>query len=278
VHLINFGGSGQVIALKSATALILDRCKLVNNENVFLKYLTISILLNKIFFIILNHCITQKLEIMNVIHFNYSGLINGEENSGNAILQADSESGVIQGNASFSSLPDSFTPSLASWSFLSISCSNSSKRVDEANNILDFSNGEYTSRREVELFNSAGAFLGSVIINGVFTKVSDELYIADVIVSANYNGPVEINFPDGYLMPLNAIDDYKLEGSFEKELFTNESEAFLTKNKQTYYFNNGVKIPLSSIKCELVYNTDESYWLQDSKILHLIGESTVSPL
>jgi len=91
-----------------------NRCKLVNNENVFLKYLTISILLNKIFFIILNHCITQKLEIMNVIHFNYSGLINGEEISGNAILQADSESGVIQGNASFSSLPDSFTPSLAS--------------------------------------------------------------------------------------------------------------------------------------------------------------------
>tara|TARA_R100000458_G_C8237991_1_gene217792 strand:- start:53 stop:409 length:357 start_codon:yes stop_codon:yes gene_type:complete len=26
VHLINFGGGGQVIALKSATALILDRC------------------------------------------------------------------------------------------------------------------------------------------------------------------------------------------------------------------------------------------------------------
>ena len=26
-HLINFGGGGQVIALKSATALILDRCK-----------------------------------------------------------------------------------------------------------------------------------------------------------------------------------------------------------------------------------------------------------
>lgn len=45
---------------------------------------------------------------MNVIHFNYSGLINGEEISGNAILQADSESGVIQGNASFSSLPGFF--------------------------------------------------------------------------------------------------------------------------------------------------------------------------
>src|SRR5690606_24117455 len=27
VHLINFGGGGQVIALKSATALILDRCE-----------------------------------------------------------------------------------------------------------------------------------------------------------------------------------------------------------------------------------------------------------
>jgi hypothetical protein len=27
VHLINFGGGGQVIALKSATALILGRCK-----------------------------------------------------------------------------------------------------------------------------------------------------------------------------------------------------------------------------------------------------------
>lgn len=26
VHLIKFGGGGQVIALKSATALILDRC------------------------------------------------------------------------------------------------------------------------------------------------------------------------------------------------------------------------------------------------------------
>jgi hypothetical protein len=30
VHLINFSGGGQVIALKSATALILDRCAAAN--------------------------------------------------------------------------------------------------------------------------------------------------------------------------------------------------------------------------------------------------------
>ena len=32
VHLINFGSGGQVIALKSATALILDRCGALKNK------------------------------------------------------------------------------------------------------------------------------------------------------------------------------------------------------------------------------------------------------
>jgi hypothetical protein len=215
---------------------------------------------------------------MVTIHFNYTGVINGENINGNAVLNANPQTGEINASANFSAFPDSFSPCLAGVSLVSISCSNAAKTEEGAHNIIDVTNGLYSSIREITLFESAGGFLGNVVINGTFTKVADNLYTANVTVTGNYSGPVNIQFPNGYTLPLNAAQPFMLEGSFPKTYLTENGIEILTENHHTYYFNNGVSAPLANIECELQYNTQLSYWLPDQKILHVTGSSIVRPL
>ncbi len=215
---------------------------------------------------------------MVTIHFNYSGVLNGEAISGNATMHANPETGELNASANFAAFPASFSPCLAGVSLLSISCSNSGKTEQGAHNIIDVTNGNYSSIREITLFDASGGFLGQVVINGTFTKVSDIVYTANVTVTGNYSGPVNIQFPNGYTLPLNATQPFKLEGSFQKTYLTENGINILTENNHTYFFNNGVSTPLANIECELAYDTQQSYWLPDQKILHVTGTSIVRPL
>lgn len=215
---------------------------------------------------------------MVTIHFNYSGVVNGQPINGNAVLQCDPETGNLTANANFASFPDSFNPSLAGFSLVSISCSNSGKAMGSAKNIIDVTNGLYSSIREIELFDASSNFLGNIIINGTFTKVTETMYTANVTVTGNYSGPVNILFPDGYTLPLTAIGNYKLEGTFQKSYQIDGGSTILTENRHTYYFNNGVSTPIGNIECVLSYDTLTSYWLPVPKILHLLGSSIINPL
>lgn len=215
---------------------------------------------------------------MVTIHFNYSGVLNGENIIGNAVLHADPQTGSINASANFSAFPASFSPCLAGVSLLSVSCSNGAKTEEGAHNIIDVTNGLYSSIRGITLYDAANGFLGQVTINGTFTKVSDSVYTANVIVTGNYSGPVNIQFPNGYTLPLNATQPFMLQGGFQKTYLTENGINILTENSHTYYFNNGVSIPIADIECELSYNTQQSYWLPDQKILHLTGTSIVRPL
>lgn len=216
---------------------------------------------------------------MVTIQFNYSGIINGEPVDGNAILHADPATGIINGSANFAAFPSaSFTPATVGVSLLSISCVNGAKAEQNARNIIDVTNGLYSSIREVTLFDSSNGFLGHIVINGTFQRVSDIHYMANATVTGNYSGPVDIQFPDGYTMPLVATEAFKLEGSFEKTYSTEDGINILSRNKHTYFFNNGVSAPLADIECVLTYDTQQSYWLPNEKILHLTGTSIVHPL
>ena len=211
------------------------------------------------------------------IIFNYSGVINGVDIQGSANMQTDSTTGSLSALANFNSFPDDFTPSLLGNSLLSISCSNGGKAIDGAQNILTLSNGEYTSIRQVEIYNSSNELLGNISINGFFRKVQSDLYSATVTLTGNYNGPTDIQFPNGYTLPLSPSNNNKLEGNFQKRLNVVSGGNLITQNSHIYYFNNGTTSDLQPVNFELSYDTENSYWLPDERMLNLEGSSIISP-
>jgi len=211
------------------------------------------------------------------IIFSYSGIINGVNIQGGATMNSDPASGDINAVANFNSFPNDFHPSLMSNSLLSVSCSNGGKAINGAQNILTLSNGQYTSVRDVEIYDSGGQLLGNITINGSFQKVQTNLYTAAVTLTGTYSGPTDIEFPNGYNLPLSPVNSNKLEGSFQKNINTISGQTLSTVNNHVYLFNNGVTSSLEDANFELTYNTDESYWLPEEKILNLVGNSVISP-
>jgi hypothetical protein len=216
---------------------------------------------------------------MVIINFNYSGEINGVPINGNAVLNAEPETGNLMASAQFSSFPMSFTPEEICYSKISISCINGGKGQDGSKNIMEVANNVYNSIRDIDFFNaSTGEFLGHITINGIFTRVSENVFSANVVLMGNYSGPINITKPDGYILPLTKTEEYKLEGSFEKILQTADGEAIKTINYHRYYFNDGVSSPLENIKGILTFDTDETNWNPDEKTLQLKGTSIIQPL
>lgn len=211
------------------------------------------------------------------ILFSYSGVVNGTNIDDNATLFADPSTGDFNAVASFDSFPGDFHPGVLSNSLLSISWSNGGKAASGTKNIFDLTNGEYTSIREVEVLNSSGQLVGNITINGYFEKIEDDLYSAEVTITGSYSGPLDIIFPTGYQLPLTPVSNYKLEGSFQNTIQTDGGQTLTTENNHTYIFNNGTTSDLEAVIFELTFDTDESYWLPDDKILNLEGNSTINP-
>jgi hypothetical protein len=215
---------------------------------------------------------------MVTINFNYSGAINEIEINGNGVLNISPETGSLMATLGFSSFPASFSPLLGIYSFVSKSCINGAKEEGDAKNIIHVANNHYTSIREIEYFNeNNGDFLGNIIMHGVFTKVSENLFIADSVLLGTYSGPVNVVKPDGYILPLSKNGEYMLEGSFMKILESDEG-LVRTIHQHRYYFNDGVQLPLEDIKGVLTFDTNETHWYPEEKILQVKGTSIVQPL
>jgi hypothetical protein len=212
------------------------------------------------------------------INLNYSGLVNGENIQGNGVLQSNSETGLLTGTVVFTEFPNSFSPYPVENSLLSIICGNSAKEQLGAKNIHHITNGHYTSIREVEFTTVDGSFLGNIIINGICDRVSENVFNANVVISGSYTGSLEIEKPTGYVLPLQPVNEYELEGSFDDSVELIEGGSIMAHHQHRYFFNNGVSFPLENVKIDLNFIADETFWNADEKTLQLTGMSTVQPL
>ena len=205
------------------------------------------------------------------IMYNYLGIFNDETIKGFGNLLGDPKKGDFEASAIFQSFPERLNPIYASWSFFSVSCHNIAKGRDGIKNILELTNGDYTSIRRVEAFDDSAKFLGSISINGRFIKVAEDVFTGNVCVAGTYRGPTDLLLTKGYELPLEPEGEFKLAGKFELEIKTESGTTIKTNNEQTYYFNNGVKESLVSHVMDLSYDTDKSFWLEKEKVIKLVG-------
>ncbi len=192
-------------------------------------------------------------------------------------MVSNASNGHVEGNADFNEFPNDVHPAIASISFLSISCSNNSDNDGDAANIFQIAKNDYTSIRRIEAFDGQGNFLGSIEINGKFTKTGNNSYSAQVTVSGTYNGPTDLLIPSGYVLPLNPDGSHKLQGSFSQNISTKSGQTITTTNEHVYFFDGGTTQELKPIEFELSYDESQTYWNPDENFLNLVGTSIVRP-
>lgn len=206
------------------------------------------------------------------ILFDYSGTINDQEVDGHGTLMANSGTGSFSAALWFTQLPRTFPPAVASFSLLSISCSNGGKG-DEAPNILTLSKGNYTSVRHVVVFNAANERVGDFRISGRFSKVADRTFKADVLLTGMYAGPTDVQPPSGYDLPTAPRGNDELFGTTRIVLSTESGARLNTQHEQMYRFESGTTQPLIPNVMALRYR--RSQWDPVSKVLTLSGKSVI---
>lgn len=210
---------------------------------------------------------------MVTLLFNYSGVINQEAVDGHAELRISQETGAFHATAWFQSFPSSFTPYAAGSSLLSVSCSNGGKN-EGAPNIISLSKGDYTSIRNVTVFDASGKIVGDFLINGRFRKVDTDIFEADVLLSGYYNGPADLELISGYDLvtaPVEGQED-TLFGTTDIDLRSTDGEVFRSHHTHTYRFEDGVTEPLMPNLMAVRYDPS-SLWRPERSILTLSGGS-----
>jgi|GEM_PF-5653001 len=209
---------------------------------------------------------------MASIRFNYSGNINSQNIDGVGHLCSNVDNGQFTGSIIFASFPASFNPAAAGASLLSISCTNGGASTYDIPNILSLTTGTYTSRRTIDFFEADTTPLGQVIIDGSFTKLDDEIFEANVILSGTYTGATDLIIPSGYDLPLNVTNPTKLQGSFNLDIPRTGGSLIKTTHVHEFEFTSGTTQPL--VNCESqIYYMSNSKWNPTNKCLYLPGIS-----
>lgn len=238
-----------------------------------MKTLTFRFATLAVLFLTLFGSASASADDMVTLLFNYSGVVNQEAVDGHAELRISQETGAFHATAWFQDFPSTFTPSAAGFSLISISCSNGSKNEGAAN-IITLSQGDYTSIRNVTVFDPSGEIVGDFLINGRFRKVDSNIFEADVLLSGYYHGPTDLEIISGYDLvtaPVEGQDD-TLFGTTEIELRSTNGEVFRSHHSHTYRFEDGVTEPLTPNLMAVRYDAS-SLWRPDRSILTISGGS-----
>jgi hypothetical protein len=146
---------------------------------------------------------------------------------------------------------------------------------EEDESIANISEGDFTSRREVEVFQGEEV-IGDFTLNSSLKKVSSRRLAGISEISGFYNGPEEFESIGGYELRLNPESSNNLVGSFQKEVTGNDGITYTIKHTHKVIFHEGTNKELFEIKNSFDINEKESFASNEDKYFYLLGSSSIT--
>lgn len=206
----------------------------------------------------------------------YSGKLNQKVIQGNGAISYNQENTQVIGVIDFSrsEFDDlqgaSQCPTYSDWSiFCCWGCSD-----DDGSTIIDISQGDFTSQREVELYDGQ-KLVANILINGYAKSINGERYTIETEISGSYHGPGGFNNVDGYVLPLEPQENNLLVGSFTKELEGIDGKSYTVKQYHKFIFHDGVTKDLQSIEHHLTIDTEKSFVSNEKQFFYLVADSYI---